>query len=217
MVNRRRHGQHVRDQRTPVTAGRARLPFQRPQGKDRDRPYQAGCHLARSVARLQPRSRGTLPGDRAGPRPLVQVHDPGKPRRRDLQRHRRARTRRHRRLRLQAGDGGQGRPVQEVRRHRRVRHRGGREGHRDVLQGGQGAGADVRRRQPRGREESRVLHHRAPAAQRDADPGVPRRSARDRHHYRSGPDQRPGSGEKADAGREGGIDGRGVGRAVRRL
>ena len=46
----------------------------------------------------------------------------------DLQRHRRARPRQHRRAGRQAGDGGQGRPVQEVRRHRRVRHRGRRRG-----------------------------------------------------------------------------------------
>ena len=49
---------------------------------------------------------------------------------RHLQRHRRARPRQHRPARLQAGDGGQGRPVQEVRRHRRLRHRDRRAGHR---------------------------------------------------------------------------------------
>ena len=48
------------------------------------------------------------------------------------QRHRRAGPRRHRAARRQAGDGRQGRPVQEIRRHRRVRHRDRRE-ERDKL------------------------------------------------------------------------------------
>ena len=58
------------------------------------------------------------------------------PRRRDLERHRRPRARRHRPARLEAGDGGQSRPVQEIRRHRRVRHRGGGEGRRQARRRG---------------------------------------------------------------------------------
>ena len=73
---------------------------------------------------------------RASPRPARrsrptrrgrEPHLAPEPRRRDLERHRRARPRRYRPARLEARDGGQGGPVQEIRRHRRLRHRGRRE------------------------------------------------------------------------------------------
>ena len=54
------------------------------------------------------------------------VHGARQPGRRRHQRHRRARPRQHRPARRQAGDGGQGLPLQEVRRHRRLRPRGRR-------------------------------------------------------------------------------------------
>ncbi len=44
-----------------------------------------------------------------------------------VERHGRAGPRQHRRAGLEAGDGGQGGPVQEVRQHRLLRHRGERE------------------------------------------------------------------------------------------
>ena len=52
------------------------------------------------------------------------LHDPGQSRGCGLQRHGGARPGQHRRARRQAGDGGQGDPLQGVRRHRRVRPRG---------------------------------------------------------------------------------------------
>ena len=62
----------------------------------------------------------------ADPDDSARLHRARQPGGGDLQRHRRARPRQYRRAGRQAGDGGQGRPVQEIRRHRRVRHRGGR-------------------------------------------------------------------------------------------
>ena len=59
----------------------------------------------------------------ADPGQRRRLHHPAESRRRHHQRHRRAGPRRHRPARGQAGDGGQGGPVQEIRRHRRVRHR----------------------------------------------------------------------------------------------
>ena len=58
------------------------------------------------------------------PAEAAEAHRAPEPRRGRLQRHRRAGARQYRAARLQAGDGGQGGPVQEVRRHRRLRHRG---------------------------------------------------------------------------------------------
>ncbi len=55
------------------------------------------------------------------PRRGLQPYRARQSRRRRDQRHRRAGARRDRAARGQAGDGGQGRPVQEIRRHRRLR------------------------------------------------------------------------------------------------
>src|SRR6185295_20167432 len=44
-------------------AGRARLPLPRAEGKDRGRAHQTDRDAARSLARLQPRRRLSLPGD----------------------------------------------------------------------------------------------------------------------------------------------------------
>ena len=110
---------------------------------------------------------------------------------RDLQRHRRARPRQYRRARRQAGDGGQGRPVQEIRRHRRVRHRGGRRRPRPVLRRGRRAGTHLRRHQPGGHQGPRMLRHRSRPARPHGHPGLPRRPARHRHHRRRRRAQRP--------------------------
>ena len=91
----------------------------------------------------------------------------------------------------QAGDGGQGLPVQEVRRHRRVRHRAGRERPRRADRDDRAHGADLRRHQPRGHQGARVLLHREEAARAHEDPGVPRRPARHRDRRRRGDPQRP--------------------------
>ena len=98
------------------------------------------------------------------------------------QRHGRAGPRQYRPARRQAGDGGQGLPVQEVRRHRRVRHRDRRDRPRQDRRHHRGAGADLRRHQPGGHQGARMLHRRAQAARAHEDPGLPRRPARHRHH-----------------------------------
>ena len=85
----------------------------------------------------------------------------------DLQRHRRARPRRYRPARLQAGDGRQGGPVQEIRRHRRVRHRDRRRRtSTSIVDVVVGARADLRRHQPRGHQGAGMLRGRGAAARR---------------------------------------------------
>ena len=96
------------------------------------------------------------------PAAVSRIDGARQPRRRHHQRHRRARPRQYRPARLQAGDGRQGRPVQEVRRHRRLRHRGRRDGVGAVRRGGGAPRADVRRHQPRGHQGAGVLRDRAP-------------------------------------------------------
>ena len=104
------------------------------------------CATARDLSlAYTPGRRRAVPRDREGPGPLVPLHGARQPRRRRLERHRRARPRRHRPRRRQAGDGGQGRPLQAVRRHRRLRHQHRREGDRQGLHRREGARADVRR------------------------------------------------------------------------
>jgi hypothetical protein len=98
------------------------------------------------------------------------------------QRHGRAGPGRHRPAGLQAGDGGQGRAVQEVCRHRCVRHRNQRERPRPTGRGHCRAGADLWRHQPRRHQGARLLLCRAQAAQAHEDPGLPRRPARHSHH-----------------------------------
>ena len=106
------------------------------------------------------------------------------------ERHGGAGARQHRAAGRQAGDGGQGLPVQEVRRHRRVRHRDRRDRPGQDRRDRCGAGADLRRHQPRGHQGAGVLHRRAQAARAHEDPGLPRRPARHRHHRRGGGPQR---------------------------
>ena len=92
--------------------------------------------------------------------------------------------------RRQAGDGGQGEPLQAVRRPRRLRSRGGigEPGRRhQVLPA---ARADRRRHQPRGHPRARLLLHRGDAPEDAQDPRLPRRPARHRDHLRRGAAQR---------------------------
>ena len=125
------------------------------------------------------------------PAAAFKLHRARQPGGRDHQRHRGAGPGRHRPAGLQAGDGGQGRPVQEVRRHRRVRHRDRREGPGQAGRGDRRARAHLRRHQPRGHQGARLLLRRARAAQAHEDPGVPRRPARHRDHRGRGHPQRP--------------------------
>ena len=119
-----------------------------PAGKAGDRAHQAHGHAARSGAGLFPRRRRRLRGDRGQSGGRLRLHRPRQSGRRHLQRHRGAGPGQYWRAGQQAGDGGQGRPVQEIRRHRRVRYRGGRTGPGQILRRGRRAGADLRRDQP---------------------------------------------------------------------
>ena len=110
--------------------------------------------------------------------------------------------RRHRPARLEAGDGGQSRPVQEIRRHRRVRHRGGREGRRQARRRGRRAGADLRRHQPRGHQGARVLRGRGALQGPHGHSGLPRRPARHGDHRRRRGPQRSRACRQAHRGRE---------------
>ena len=139
---------------------------------------QAARQPARPLARLFARRRRGLRGDRRRPGERLPLHRARQPRRRHHQRHRGARPGRHRPARRQAGDGRQGRAVQEVRRHRRVRHRGQREEPRQADRRDRRARADLRRHQPRGHQGAGLLLRRAGAALADEDPGLPRRPAR---------------------------------------
>ena len=163
---------------------RARLSRVSDARQGRHRGDQAAGQPARPRARLFARRRGGVRGDRRRPGQRLSLHLARQPGRGDHQRHRRARPRRHRPARRQAGDGGQGRPVQEVRRHRRLRHRGQREEPRQADRPDRRARADLRRHQPRGHQGAGLLLRRARAALADEDPGVPRRPARHRDRRR---------------------------------
>ena len=75
---------------------------------------------ATTSAGLHARRRPRLHRDRPGSRQGLPVHDQAQHGRGRLRRQRRARPRRHRPRGGDAGDGGQGRPVQGVRRRRRL-------------------------------------------------------------------------------------------------
>ena len=121
----------------------------------------------------------------ADPDTRVRLHRARQPGRRDLQRHRRARSGQYRRAGRQAGDGGQGRPVQEIRRHRRVRHRGGRRRTRSAS-----ATWWPRWSPPSARinlediKAPECFAIEAEAARAHGHPGLPRRPARHRDHRR---------------------------------
>ena len=143
-------------------------------------------------------SRGHRRRSRRGREP----HIPPEPRRRDLQRDGGAGTWRHRTAGVEARDGGQGCPVQEIRRHRRVRHRGGGEGGRQARRGDRRPRADLRGHQSRGHQGAGMLRGRGAAEGPDGHPGLPRRSARHGHHRRRGRHQRAGTRRQAHRGRE---------------
>ena len=107
--------------------GCAVLPSVSAPRKARDPADQAARQPARPGAGLFAGRRRPLRGDRRRPGDRPPTHLAPEPRGGDLQRHGGAGPRRYRPARLQAGDGRQGGPVQEVRRHRRLRHRGRRE------------------------------------------------------------------------------------------
>ncbi len=75
---------------------RSRIPLPGTEGEDRGRRHQAVPHAGGSLPRLQSRRRRPLPRDRGGSRQGLRLHREGQPRRRDLQRDRRAGPRRHR-------------------------------------------------------------------------------------------------------------------------
>ena len=136
-----------------------------------------------------PGRRGSGAGDRRGREPRLRLHHQGQFRRRHHQRHRHPRPRQSRRARRQAGDGRQGGAVQALRRHRFDRPRSVDRGSRRDHQLRQAARQELGRHQPRGHQGAGVLHHRAAAARAARHPGIPRRSARHRHHRGRRPDQ----------------------------
>ena len=175
---RRANHAHHRTTRRRAAPSRPRLSRVSDARQGRDRRDQAARQPARPRARLFARRRRGLRGDRRRPGQRLPLHRARQPRRRHHQRHRGARPGRHRPARRQAGDGRQGRPVQEVRRHRRLRHRGQREEPRQADRRDRRARADLRRHQPRGHQGAGLLLRRAGAALADEDPGLPRRPAR---------------------------------------
>ena len=173
--------------------GRARLgPHlpDAPRWQDRDAVEGPGQDARRPLDGVHPRRRAHLPGDRRRPRARVEPDEQAEHRRRRLRRHRRARARRHRPRGGDAGDGGQGAPVQGVRRRRRLaalpRHEGpGRDRHDR-----QGDRARIRRHQPRGHFRPTLLRDRAETSCRARHPGLPRRPARHRDRRARRPPQR---------------------------
>ena len=89
-------------------------------GKLGDRLARADRRPRGSVARLHPRRRAGVAGDRRRARTRVVAHRPLERRRRAVQRHRRARSRRHRPRGGDGRHGGQGGAVQAVRWRRRL-------------------------------------------------------------------------------------------------
>ncbi|CAM2343796.1 NADP-dependent malic enzyme [Burkholderia vietnamiensis] len=152
-------------------------------------------------------------GDRRESAERRALHRAQQPGRRRHERHRRARARQHRPARVEAGDGRQGRAVQEVRGHRRVRHRTERVGPAQARRRDRRARADLRRDQPRGHQGARLLHRRARSAQADEDSGVPRRPARHRDRRGRGRHERPEGRRQGHQEGEAGRVGRRRGRA----
>ena len=159
-------------------------------GKIAVTPTKSADQPARPRARLFARRRRGLRGNRRRPRQRVPLHRARQPRRRRHQRHRRTGPGQHRPAGVQAGDGGQGCPVQEVRGHRRVRPRDRAERPRQARRLHRRARADLRWHQPRGHQGAGLLLRRARAAQAHEDPRVPRRPARHRHRRRLGAAER---------------------------
>ena len=182
-----------------------RLPSPAQARQDRGHSDQGTGHAARPRARLLAGRGGGMRRDRRRAGARERLHRARQPDRRDHQRDRRAGPGRDRAARRQAGDGRQGRAVQEVRRHRRVRHRDRRARSRQAGGDHRQPGAHLRRHQPGGHQGARVLPHRAQAARADADPGVPRRPARHRHHRRCRRAQRTESGRQGHRAGEAGL------------
>ena len=170
---------------------RARIPRVPDARQDRHRRHQAAGQPARPGAGLLARRGRGLRGDRRRPeRNAFRYTARGNLVAVDHQRHGGARPGRHRPAGGQAGDGRQGRAVQEVRRHRCVRHRDQREEPRQAGRHHRRAGAHLRRHQPRRHQGAGLLLRRAQAARAHEDPGLPRRPARHGHRRRRGAAQR---------------------------
>jgi hypothetical protein len=200
---------HARRQTRRVAPCRPRVPRVSRPRQDRHRGDQADGQPARPVAGLLARRGGALRGNRQGPAERLQVHLARQPRGRDQQRHRGARPGRHRRAGFQAGDGRQGRSLQEVCRRRRVRHRDRREGPGQAGRDHRLAGAHLRRHQPGRHQGPGLLLRGARAAQAHEDPGVPRRPARHGHHGGGRHGQRPEGGRQEHRRHQAGHLGRG--------
>ena len=123
----RQHGFAIRrSKRTtaPTTApGRTRISRMSDPRQDQRHPHQATDQSTRPGAGLLAGRRGAMRRDRRRSCRCLQIHRPRQPGCRHHQWHRSAGSGQHRPAGIQAGDGRQGRAVQEICRHRRVRYR----------------------------------------------------------------------------------------------
>ena len=174
-----------------------------PRRQDRGRPEDAAQDARRPLDGLHAGRRADLPGDRRRPRRRVEPDDQEEHGRGRLRRHRGARARRHRPGGGDAGDGGQGDPVQGVRRRRCVarsasRRRTSTRSSRSARRSRRRSAASTSRTSPR-RAASRSSERLRDGTRH---PRVPRRPARhgDRDARRAR--QRTPGRRQADRGRE---------------
>ncbi len=182
----RPHRAQHRRQGRRTAPGRARIPRVSDPGQAGHCRDQADGQPARPGAGLLARRGRGLRGDRHRPGQRLPLHRARQPGGGDHQWHRGAGPGRYRAAGRQAGDGRQGRAVQEVRRYRCLRHRGQREERRPAGRGDRRAGAHLRRHQSGGHQGAGLLRRRAQAARAAEDSGLPRRPARHRHRRRRG-------------------------------
>ncbi len=107
--------------------------------------------------------------------------------------------------RRQAGDGGQGRPVQEIRQYRLLRPRSRRIRSRKAGRNRLRAGTDLRRDQPRRHQGAGLFHRRTNLPRADEHPGVSRRPARHGDRRRRRGDERAARGGQAFRPDQGGL------------
>ena len=184
---------------------RSGIPFLIPRGEDFGYTHQALSNPEGSQPGIYSRRRRPMPGNRTRPGSGLQVHRQGEPGRGGEQRDGGARPGQYRRPRGEARHGRQRGAVQAVRRYRRFRHRTGHRKSRRDHPHLPVAGTHLRRHQPGRHQGAGVLLHRRTMQEDHEDSGLPRRSARHRHHLGRRPDQRAGDREEEDRGCAGGL------------
>ena len=128
--------------------------------QDRGHLEGAAAQPRRPVPRLHPRRGPGLHGDREEPGRRPAADDQAEHRRRGHRRNRGAGPGQHRSGRRAAGDGGQGRAVQEVRRGRRLAGLPGHHRHRGDHPDRAADRAGLRRHQPGGHRRAALLRDR---------------------------------------------------------